>query len=49
MDGTLKRMEVGLLSLIHIFADGPDGGYLTFEGVEGLPPSVDFEDLSDNA
>jgi ATP-dependent Clp protease ATP-binding subunit ClpC len=25
-------------------AEGDDGTYLTFEGVEGLPPSVDFED-----
>jgi ATP-dependent Clp protease ATP-binding subunit ClpC len=30
-------------------AEGPEGPYLTFEGVEGLPPSVDFEDLSPNA
>jgi ATP-dependent Clp protease ATP-binding subunit ClpC len=29
-------------------AEGPEGPYLTFEGVEGLPPSVDFEDLSTN-
>ena len=29
-------------------ATGDDGPYLTFEGVEGLPPSVDFEDLSTN-
>ena len=36
-------------TIVGDFADGPDGGYLTFEGVEGLPPSVDFEDLSDNA
>ncbi|HQU26874.1 MAG TPA: AAA family ATPase, partial [Acidimicrobiales bacterium] len=26
--------------------EGPEGGYLTFEGVEGLPPSVDFEGLA---
>jgi len=25
-------------------AEGDDGTFLTFEGVEGLPPSVDFED-----
>ncbi|MFI5036587.1 MAG: ATP-dependent Clp protease ATP-binding subunit [Acidimicrobiales bacterium] len=30
-------------------AEGATGTYLTFEGVEGLPPSVDFEDLSPNA
>src|SRR5271156_446031 len=36
-------------TIVGDFAEGPDGGYLTFEGVEGLPPSVDFEDLSDNA
>ncbi len=30
-------------------AEGPDGPFLSFEGVEGLPPSVDFEDLSPNA
>jgi ATP-dependent Clp protease ATP-binding subunit ClpC len=30
-------------------ADGAEGPHLTFEGVEGLPPSVDFEDLSPNA
>jgi ATP-dependent Clp protease ATP-binding subunit ClpC len=29
--------------------DGPDGLELTFDGVEGLPPSVDFEDLAPNA
>jgi ATP-dependent Clp protease ATP-binding subunit ClpC len=28
--------------------EGADGLELTFEGVEGLPPSVDFEDLSHN-
>ena len=27
-------------------AEGEDGTYLTFEGVEGLPPSVDFEDTA---
>jgi ATP-dependent Clp protease ATP-binding subunit ClpC len=26
--------------------DGPEGTSLTFEGVEGLPPSVDFEDTT---
>jgi ATP-dependent Clp protease ATP-binding subunit ClpC len=26
--------------------EGPDGPSLTFEGVEGLPPSVDFEDTT---
>jgi len=26
--------------------EGPDGPTLTFEGVEGLPPSVDFEDVA---
>jgi ATP-dependent Clp protease ATP-binding subunit ClpC len=26
--------------------EGPDGPVLTFEGVEGLPPSVDFEDTT---
>jgi hypothetical protein len=26
--------------------EGPDGPMLTFEGVEGLPPSVDFEDTT---
>ena len=29
--------------------DDLDGTHLSFEGVEGLPPSVDFEDLSPNA
>jgi hypothetical protein len=29
--------------------EGADGLELTFEGVEGLPPSVDFEDLAPNA
>ena len=29
-------------------AEGEDGTYLTFEGVEGLPPSVDFEDITPN-
>ena len=29
--------------------EGPDGPSLSFEGVEGLPGSVDFEDLSPNA
>jgi ATP-dependent Clp protease ATP-binding subunit ClpC len=28
--------------------EGPEGTYLSFEGVEGLPPSVDFEDLTGN-
>jgi ATP-dependent Clp protease ATP-binding subunit ClpC len=27
-------------------AEGDDGTFLTFEGVEGLPPSVDFEDTT---
>jgi ATP-dependent Clp protease ATP-binding subunit ClpC len=36
-------------TIVGDVAEGPDGPYLTFEGVEGLPPSVDFEDLSDNA
>jgi ATP-dependent Clp protease ATP-binding subunit ClpC len=36
-------------TIVGDIAEGPDGQYLTFEGVEGLPPSVDFEDLSDNA
>ena len=36
-------------TIVGDIAEGPDGPYLTFEGVEGLPPSVDFEDLSDNA
>jgi ATP-dependent Clp protease ATP-binding subunit ClpC len=36
-------------TIVGDLAEGPDGGYLTFEGVEGLPPSVDFENLSDNA
>ena len=26
--------------------EGPDGPTLTFEGIEGLPPSVDFEDVA---
>jgi ATP-dependent Clp protease ATP-binding subunit ClpC len=26
--------------------EGPDGQFLTFEGVEGLPPSVDFEGVA---
>jgi ATP-dependent Clp protease ATP-binding subunit ClpC len=30
-------------------AEGDDGTYLTFEGVEGLPTSVDFEDLAPGA
>ncbi|HVA70279.1 MAG TPA: ATP-dependent Clp protease ATP-binding subunit [Acidimicrobiales bacterium] len=29
-------------------AEGDDGIFLTFEGVEGLPPSVDFEDSTPN-
>jgi ATP-dependent Clp protease ATP-binding subunit ClpC len=29
--------------------EGADGLELTFDGVEGLPPSVDFEDLAPNA
>ncbi len=29
--------------------EGDDGIFLTFEGVEGLPPSVDFEDSTPNA
>jgi ATP-dependent Clp protease ATP-binding subunit ClpC len=28
--------------------EGPEGTVLSFEGVEGLPPSVDFEDLTGN-
>jgi ATP-dependent Clp protease ATP-binding subunit ClpC len=36
-------------TIVGDIAEGPDGPYLTFEGVEGLPTSVDFEDLSDNA
>ncbi|MDE3064268.1 MAG: ATP-dependent Clp protease ATP-binding subunit [Acidobacteriota bacterium] len=34
---------------IVIDADEAGGEHLTFEGVEGLPPSVDFEDLAPNA
>jgi len=30
-------------------AEGDDGPYLTFDGVEGLPPSVDFEEPTLNA
>jgi ATP-dependent Clp protease ATP-binding subunit ClpC len=30
-------------------AEGDDGTFLTFEGVEGLPPSVDFEASAPNA
>ena len=30
-------------------AEGDDGTYLTFDGVEGLPPSVDFEEPTLNA
>ena len=29
--------------------EGPDGPKLSFEGVEGLPPSVDFEDTTPTA
>ena len=29
-------------------AEGDDGVFLTFDGVEGLPPSVDFEDSTPN-
>jgi hypothetical protein len=29
--------------------EGPDGPSLSFEGVEGLPPSVDFEDTTPTA
>jgi ATP-dependent Clp protease ATP-binding subunit ClpC len=36
-------------TIVGDLAEGPEGQYLTFEGVEGLPTSVDFEDLSDNA
>ena len=43
-----KEFHAGQTIVVDV-AEGADGPYLTFEGVEGLPPSVDFEDLSANA
>jgi ATP-dependent Clp protease ATP-binding subunit ClpC len=43
-----KEFRAGQTIVVDI-AEGPEGPFLTFEGVEGLPPSVDFEDLSPNA
>ena len=42
-----KEFRAGQTIVIDA-AEGTDGTFLTFEGVEGLPPSVDFEDLSTN-
>ena len=42
-----KDFHAGQTIVIDV-ATGDDGPYLTFEGVEGLPQSVDFEDLSTN-
>ena len=42
-----KEFRVGQTIVVDT-AEGDDGTYLTFEGVEGLPPSVDFEDLTPN-
>jgi len=30
-------------------AEGPEGPYLTFEGVDGLPPSITFENTTPTA
>ncbi len=43
-----KEFNAGQTIVIDA-ADGATGMQLTFEGVEGLPPSVDFEDLAPNA
>ena len=43
-----KEFHAGQTIVIDAIEDS-EGKSLTFEGVEGLPPSVDFEDLSPNA
>jgi ATP-dependent Clp protease ATP-binding subunit ClpC len=43
-----KEFRAGQTIVIDT-VEGPDGEMLSFEGVEGLPPSVDFEDLAPNA
>ncbi|MDE3083330.1 MAG: ATP-dependent Clp protease ATP-binding subunit [Acidobacteriota bacterium] len=43
-----KEFRAGQTVVIDV-ADGVTGAHLTFEGVEGLPPSVDFEDLAPGA
>ncbi len=40
-----KEFRAGQTIVVDV-AEGPEGEHLTFEGVEGLPPSVDFEGLS---
>ncbi|MGC2167874.1 MAG: ATP-dependent Clp protease ATP-binding subunit [Acidimicrobiales bacterium] len=40
-----KEFHAGQTIVVDV-AEGEDGTYLTFEGVEGLPPSVDFEDTA---
>ena len=43
-----KEFRAGQTIVIDA-VEGADGQELSFEGVEGLPPSVDFEDLAPNA
>jgi len=43
-----KEFRAGQTIVVDAVEDA-EGTHLTFEGVEGLPPSVDFEDLSPNA
>jgi ATP-dependent Clp protease ATP-binding subunit ClpC len=43
-----KEFHAGQTIVIDA-AEGDDGLFLTFEGVEGLPPSVDFEEPTLNA
>ncbi len=43
-----KEFHAGQTIVVDV-EEGPEGDHLTFEGVEGLPPSVDFEDLTPNA
>jgi ATP-dependent Clp protease ATP-binding subunit ClpC len=43
-----KEFRAGQTIVVDV-ADGVTGAHLTFEGVEGLPPSVDFEDLAPGA
>ena len=43
-----KEFRAGQTIVVDV-VPGADGDELSFEGVEGLPPSVDFEDLSPNA
>jgi ATP-dependent Clp protease ATP-binding subunit ClpC len=43
-----KDFTAGQTIVIDV-ADGPDGPHLTFDGIEGLPPSVDFEETTPQA